>query len=400
MKEKKINFTKGVLDTISLPAEGLRRRIYDTKSRGLLLEVSSKGSKTFWLRRKINGRSTWERIGPYPDLTIEQARNRVAEINGAIAQGHNPFESRKAWEDELTLSELFEEYLNRHARKQRKTADIMVKDFARNLGHWANHKLSSITNHDVEKLHGFLGRTRGPYTANRTIQLLRAIYNKGRAWKLYLQDNPAAGITLFPERPRGRFLNKDEVKRLFQALQTESDYNIRDFVMLSLLTGARNSNILSMRWEDIELAEGSWTIPETKNGTSQTISLTATEVEILSVRRPMVAGPYVFPGRGPSGHLMDPKKAWARLLERAGIKNCTLHDLRRNLGSWMASQNVNVALIQSALHHKDLKTTLNVYARTAKDAERKGREVAHSAMFDAAGILVPFRKSTKSEGVS
>lgn len=69
---------------------------------------------------------------------------------------------------------------------------------------------------------------------------------------------------------------------------------------------------------------------------------------------------------------MDPKKGWARLLIRAGINNCTLHDLRRNLGSWMASQNVNVALIQSALNHKDLKTTINVYARTAKDAERKG----------------------------
>ncbi|HEY9867578.1 MAG TPA: tyrosine-type recombinase/integrase [Candidatus Obscuribacterales bacterium] len=340
------------------------------------------------MRRKVNGRSNWERIGPYPGMTVEQARNKADEINGVIAQGHSPFEQRKAWDEELTLGELFQEYLVRHARKKRKTADRMEKEFARYLNHWREHKLSTITHNDVERLHGYLGRAHGIYVANRTIQLLRAIYNKGRTRKLFLQDNPAAGISLFPERARERFLNKDEVKRLLHALLTEADHQIRDFVMLSLLTGARKSNIVSMRWQDIDLDSGVWTIPETKNGTSQTIALTAIEIAILARRHTTIDGDYVFPGRGPKGHLVELKKAWYRLLARADIKDCTLHDLRRNLGSWMASQNVNVALIQSALNHKDLKTTLSVYARTAKDAERKGREVAHSAMFQAAGIVL------------
>src|SRR5262249_28113062 len=216
----------------------------------------------------------WQRIGPYPDLTIDQARNRAAEINGAIAQGNSPFEARKAWDEELSLGELFDEYLNRHARKQRKTADIMRRDFDRNLGHWREHKLSTITQHDVEKLHGYLRRSRGPYAANRAIQLLRAVYNKGRGWKLFRAENPASGISLFPERPRERFLSKDEVKRLIQALLTGEDTDTRDFVMLALLTGARKSNILSMRWEHIDLESGMWTMPETKNGTSQTLALT------------------------------------------------------------------------------------------------------------------------------
>jgi len=387
MKKRKINFTKAAIDALQFPAKGHRLRCYDSKTRGLLIEITAQGSKCFWLRRKINGRSNWERIGPYPYITIEQARNRADEINGEIAQGSSPFEARKAWEEELTLGELFHEYLERHARKKRKTAANMEKEFKRTLDHWRDHKLSTITNNDVEKLHGYLGRVRGIYTANRTIQLLRAVFNKGRCWKLFLKDNPAAGISLFPEKARERFLNKEEIRRLIQALLMEEDHQTRDFVMLSLLTGARKSNILSMRWDDVDLDSGTWTIPETKNGTSQTIALTATEVALLTQRRATTDSDYVFSGRGPRGHLVEPKKGWLRLLRTAAITNCTLHDLRRNLGSWMASQNVNVALIQSALNHKDLKTTLNVYARTAKEAERKGREVAHSAMFSAAGVL-------------
>src|SRR4029434_4932771 len=186
MKASKFNFTKAALDALHLPAKGHRLRCYDSKTRGLLIEITSQGSKAFWLRRKINGRSNWERIGPYPHLTIEQARKRADEINGVIAQGQSPFEAQKAWDEELTLGELFHEYLERHARKKRKTASMMEKEFKRTLNHWRNHKLSTITQTDVERLHGYLGRARGIYTANRTIQLLRAIYNKGRLWKLFL----------------------------------------------------------------------------------------------------------------------------------------------------------------------------------------------------------------------
>lgn len=397
MEKSKLNFTKAALDAVPVPSKGRRTRVFDSKSRGLLLEVTSTGSRVFWLRRKIEGRSNWERIGPYPDLTIELARKRADEINCSIALGNSPFEAHREWEEELTLGQLFQEYLNRHARKKRKTADIMEKDFHRNLGHWRERKLSTITNHDAEKLHGYLGRSRGIYSANRTIQLLRAIYNKGRLWKLFMKDNPATGISLFPETPRERYLSQQEVKRLLHALFGEGDSTIRDFVLLAMLTGARKSNLLSMRWDDIDPDVPSWTIRETKNNKSQTIALTATEIALLQNRRQFIRGEFVFPGTGKTGHWKDPKKAWARLLASAGITNCTVHDLRRNLASWMASKNVNVALIQSALNHKDLKTTLTVYGHTANEAEREGRQVAHSAMFDAAGIIVPFRITKQEE---
>ena len=64
----------------------------------------------------------------------------------------------------------------------------------------------------------------------------------------------------------------------------------------------------------------------------------------------------------------------------------TIHDLRRNLGSWMASENVNMALVKGALNHKDMETTLNVYAKTAKQSEREAQLIGHAAAAGAAGL--------------
>lgn len=67
-------------------------------------------------------------------------------------------------------------------------------------------KLSAITPTMAEQFHGELAKKRGEYSANRSVQLLRAVFNKGKVWKLFDGENPFVGITLFPEKPRDRFL--------------------------------------------------------------------------------------------------------------------------------------------------------------------------------------------------
>jgi integrase len=373
----RVNFTKKTLDRLELPAEGKRLRIYDLQTKGLLVDVTAAGSKTFYCRRKIKGVSNWQRIGPYPEISIEQARGFAAQINAEVAKGVNPGDLRKALRQEPTLAELFSEYIERHAKKSRKTWTVMLQDFERNLGMWKDRRVSSISRSDVEKLHVALQQRRGHFTANRTVQLLRAVYNKGLQWRIFSGENPASGISLFPEKPRDRFLSAEEAARLLSELEKETNADTRDFVKLAMMTGARKSNILSMRWVDLNLDAGIWCIPETKNGTSQEIYLTFIEIEMLKEREAISKSEFVFPGRGKTKHLLDPKRSWAAIRKRAGLEDITIHDLRRSLAASMASSNANVALIKSALNHKDMKTTLNVYALTGKDAERKAREKAH-----------------------
>ena len=215
---------------------------------------------------------------------------------------------------------------------------------------------------------------------------------------MYTGDNPFAGITLFPEKPRNRFLSIEEAGNLLRVLKQEPSALIRDFISLSMMTGVRKANLASMRWSDVDLDTGTWILRDTKNGTEQYIALGQEEMAILSRRHQTRSSDFVFAGKGVSGHVMDLKKSWTKIREKAGIADCTIHDLRRSLGSGMAGNNVNVALIKNALHHKDMKTTLNVYAHTRQDAVLQARQAVHNQWFKAAGLIEP-RKAKRRKGI-
>ena len=109
-------------------------------------------------------------------------------------------------------------------------------------------------------------------------------------------------------------------------MNEESNTTARDFFWVSLLTGARKSNVLSMRWQNISFNEGVWRIPanQMKNEESISIPLSQQVIEILKQREAAKnntneKSPFVFPGEGRTGHLADPKKAWKRILNKAKI---------------------------------------------------------------------------------
>lgn len=380
-----INFTKSALENLPIPAAGRRLFFYDVKGNGLHVAVTSNGKKTFYIRRRINGKNEKHYIGPFPGLSIEKARDRAAMFAGEVASGTNPAESRRLLRGELTLGIMFAEYLERHLKKSRKRWEDTQNNFNRYFGDWAERKLSEISQNEVEARHSEIGQQRGPYAANRSIEIIRALYNKAIIWRLYKGHNPAKGITKFEERSRDRVLQSDEFERFFSTLDSE-DADFRDFVMLALFTGARKSNVLSMSWQNLNLTTGVWTIPAelSKNKENQHIVLTEVELEILQRRLRDQGGKsiFVFPSSGRTGHVTDVKKAWNSFLARAAIEDLHIHDLRRSLASWMANTGANVSVIRGALNHKDVKTTLSVYALASKEAELAARRVAHRAMLD------------------
>ncbi|MBX9693744.1 MAG: tyrosine-type recombinase/integrase, partial [Cyanobacteria bacterium] len=77
-------------------------------------------------------------------------------------------------------------------------------------------------------------------------------------WQLFQGDNPFKGISLFPEKPRERFLSPIEASKLLKAQEQDSNTLLRDFIKLSLMTGVRKSNLASMRWEDIDFDQRTW----------------------------------------------------------------------------------------------------------------------------------------------
>lgn len=383
---KKLNFTKAAIESLPLPVIGQRAVYHDEKVKGLQIRLTAAGIKTFCVFRRIKGGDP-ERItlGRFPEMTIEQARRKAAEITTLILEGKNPAEVKRQRKSELTFAELFTEYLERHAKPRKRTWKEDTQKYNDYL-HKAigSKKLSLVTREDIGHIHSAVTKSGRLIAANRVLALISSIFGWAISAGLW-NSNPSIGIRRNKEHSRDRFIQSDELPRFFQALSEEPNTTIRDYILMSLLTGARRSNVLSMQWQDISFERAEWRIEETKNGTPQTVALSPEAIEILTNRRPSNSTEFVFPGHGKSGHLKEPKKGWDRILKSAGIQNLRIHDLRRTLGSWQAKTGASLAIIGKSLNHKNQSTTA-IYARLDLDPVRDSVNRATNAMLEAAGI--------------
>lgn len=376
---KHFNFTKRAIEVLEIPESGKRFYLYDTKVRGLELMVTGQGTKSFKVYRRIKDKPVRVTLGRFPEMTIEQARKEAQRIINEMNTGLNPNEEKKKLRAELTLEELFSFFMERYSKHHKKTWKTDEKDIPRFLGHWFKRKISSITKQEVIALHERLRQENGLYQANRLLARIHILYNKAIEWG-WEGLNPAQGVKKFKEKSRDRFLHPDELPRFFESLDAETNETIRDYIYVSLFTGARRANVLAMRWEDINFKRREWLVPETKNGEPLRIHLIDHIIEVLQHRQKQYGkSEWVFGGSGASGHLMEPKAGWKRILQRAGIKDLRLHDLRRTLGSWQAATGANSYMIGQTLGHKNPQSTA-VYARLNIDPVRDSVEKATQAM--------------------
>jgi integrase len=382
----RFNFIKKSLEALQT-RNGKIAVYHDTTKHGLKLLVRPTGIKTFVLYRKIKGKPERITIGRFPEVTIEQARNQADVLNAKIAVGINPNEEKRGLRSEMTIYDLFDQYIERYAKIYKKSWQEDSNQFQRYLKDWEKRKLSSIRKSHIQKLHTEVGINKGRYAANRLLALLHTMFNRAIDWG-WENANPAHGIKKFKEKSRDRFIQADELPKFFKALSEETNKAVHDYILLSLLTGARRSNVLAMRWDEINFDRATWTIPLTKNGESHTVPLVSTTVDILKSRQENNIknnSPWVFPGSGISGHLIETKKPWKRILAKADIKDLRIHDLRRSLGSWQAATGANLSIIGKTLAHKNVSTTA-IYARLNIDPIRESMNKATSAILSAAGV--------------
>ena len=380
--KQELSFTIKALEALPLPEGKKRTYVHDAKERGLLIQITATGRKTFQLYRWHEGKPLRVTLGLYPDMTIEQARKKAQELKADLAKGIDPVEEKRRRRQEMTFKELFEIYLERHAKPRKRSWQDDLDNFRLHLEPLGKKKLSEIRKSHIASIHSKIGKTH-KVTANRVLALISSVFGRAIEYGLWESMNPCLGIRKFPEKSRDRFLQADELPRFFEALNEEPNETLRDYIFVSLLTGARRSNVLAMRWKELDLEqEGTWKIPITKTGDSQTVTLTLEAIEILKVRKSNRSSFFVFPGNGRTGHLVEPKKGWKRILKRAGIKNLRIHDLRRTLGSWQAITGASLPIIGKSLNHKNASTT-QIYARLNLDPVRESVQRATVAMIQA-----------------
>ena len=363
---KKINFTIKAIE--ALEAEEKRYRIGSKKINSLIITVMPTGTKTFSIYKKINGKTENIKIARFKELSLEQVHNEANRLLSEIALGSNPQDIKRKQRSEIIFKHFFDAYMKEHAIPNKKTYANDQKMYNLYLNsRLTNKKLSKITRNDIQSLHNKITIDNGRTIANRVLSLISCVFSKAAEWEYFQGENPAKYIKNNKLKSRDRFLQEDELPAFLKALKAEPNKDIADYIYLSLFTGARKTNILSMLWKDVHLSRAEWEIYETKNNEPQTIPLVEEALTILRRRKQHnTNSKFVFPSNSKSGYLQDPKRGWKRILKQAEIKDLRLHDLRRTFGSYQAMTGASLLVIGKSLGHKSSIST-QVYARMNKD---------------------------------
>ncbi len=432
MQNKDFRFNKKTIESLEPAPIGKRMEYRDTEARGLCLRINEKGLITFSVHKRVkHGRVQRITIGRYPSITIEQARKKALEHVSMLSSGVSVAEGLKKKRSEMTFASLFDLFYQQHSFHNKITHNSDQQKYTKYLkGPIGNKKLSEIDRGDIGSIHSSITASGHGVTANRVIALISAVFS----WAIdrgYYSFNPASGIRKNREKSRERYILPNEMAFFLNATQLEENEIIRDYVLVSLFTGARRKNVLEMLWSDIDLSNRVWNIGRTKNGMSQNIPLTPEAFKVLALRSGNQSSEHVFPGVGQYGHLMEPKKGWVRIKTRANclsgmhylksrnmigvteevmfnqmlkgnpnkvytrlcelseeskidvnlwrMKDLWIHDLRRTYGSWQAMNGVSPLIIGKSLNHQSPAST-KIYARMDMDPVREATSAATSAM--------------------
>lgn len=327
--------------------------VYDTEVAGLALRITANGARTFVLCRRIKGRYERVTLSKVGTLSLGAARDAARAWIGRAAMGADV--RTEVIRDRMrgaTVAHLFREW---HGNAATRGLRSLPQDKAL-WERWVEPTLGRreaprVTSSDVEGLSRRIGEAH-PRTANKVIALVSRVFalacKRGK-----LEKNPAQGVARFPESVRERVLSTAEVRRMLEACQQEPEWG--DYFRLLLMTGARRSAVTAMRWCDMDLKGGVWTVPSwaSKNKKPMTLALVPIAVELLKVRAVGgLSSDWVFPSpSSKSGHLETPTKPWARVCAAAGLQGVVIHDLRRTVGTALAANGASTHLISAALGH-------------------------------------------------
>jgi integrase len=395
-----MKLTKRTIDGATYKGDGNARCVlWDDEVPGFGCRIFPSGAKSFVLSYRVQGRKRLMTIGTYGVLTLDEAR-KAARAHLAKVETDpeaDPLEERRKAVQGETMASLCAAYMVRHGNAKKSAAEDQRRIDAHLLPAWGRLKARAIKRVDVEALHRKIGK-RAPYEANRVLALLSKMLELARRWGFVPEDhaNPARGIDRFKEQKRDRWLTPEELPRLARAIDEEPNQTARAALWLYLLTGARKSELLKARWEDVSFERAELRLPDTKGGRVHYIPLSGPALTLLQQMPREEGNPFILPGRGPRAatadekaqtptHLVNISKPWNRVRKVAGVEDVRLHDLRRTVGSWLAQAGNSLHLIGRVLNHSNASTT-QVYARFGEDHVRAALEQHGARIMGAAGL--------------
>jgi integrase len=371
----RVKLTKSVIDDIPAPAKDIV--YWDSGCPGFGVKVTPAGRKVFVVLFRTGGAGSRLRkytIGPYGRVTLHQARVSAQKVFAAKLEGRDlAAEKRDARKRMVAdrVEDLLEAYIAQHV-SQNRTARMTSQMLRRELGAWGARSIHEISKRDVMDIVSGVEQRGAPVAANKILKAVRTFLRwcVGRA---VLDQSPAEGIPL-PTREvaRDRLLSDDELTQvIIAARKIGGPYS--GIVELLALTGQRREEAARCVWEEIDLQNRIWTLPNlrTKNAKPHIVHLSDQATAVLKEVRKQ--GKFVFSVTG-SLPFQDFSNAKRALDAISGVTGWRLHDLRRTCVSGMAGLGVAPHVADKILNHQSgtISGVAAVYQRHQFLAERKG----------------------------
>jgi integrase len=344
-----------------------RENIFDTKARGLVLRVGAK-SKVWYFTYRMGGPSQWVRLGEYPAAKLAEARTLALEQRHSIdIEGKDPAAERRAPppepepEPELPKAFTFADFVPTFVAFQQGRTKTWKDDramIARYLTPaWGGLPLSGITRKHVHEVLDTVAGRGLTVGVNRLQALVSRIFTVALDRGL-LDAHPAARVLKrFVEQPRMRVLSDDELRALWLGLDAHPGA-AADAVRLRALLGQRGQETAGMRWSEVDLDAGIWSLPgtRTKNKRPHVVPLPSAALAVLKARRRAVPRdePQIFPALTLTS---DDHKALSGIT--GGAYEWT--DLRRTVATRLAGLGFDEMTIGRVLNHARVTVTAKHY---------------------------------------
>ncbi len=387
------DLTQRFVETLRTDLE--RLEIRDSKTEGLELRVTQKGTKSWMLRyrRRSDGRKRVITLGRFPELSLLGARQRAIEVRADVGRGSDPAGTRSAQKTAMTFAELAEKRLVEDVDigegTRRNYRQSLMADVYPSFGDVA---AAQITPDMIARVLDIIERRGSLVHADRT----RAAIGSTFKWAIKRRHgnipvDPTAGLgKRAPRAARTRLLTDDELAKFWHAIHCDDaplTPRMRLICQLAVLTGQRRTEIAGAMVAEVHMMGDTprWVIPgdskrngvlvrgRTKNRKEQIVPLSDAACSRFRQAIELAAGSkYVFPAdtvrvrageapRTPHIHGESVSKAVRRLRAELGIEDITIHDLRRSISTWLGERGVRSEVIDLILNHQPRDITRRHY---------------------------------------